>query len=442
MEGRCSIQNISSILKESGDWPNSVGFISEFLQDYSSALPSTLSLETPKFVFYLSDEIFSINAPLLVTIDVQSTAILKIELASNRSAETWRKHFLDLKDHLFVTLGMASDRGLGLVKGYEAACETVLWVCDYFHELRDLFKLVDQLEAKAYALITDQEEAFKKFNNAKSEVHLGKRLGKYEGVSQACEKAILVYDDLFFLTQSLREILQLCSSNGVLKSKIKVETQLEAVLLLIESLDHGAIQAIVKPLKKNSDDILVPFQQLDKIYEELLKVVDKNTLEILTLAWHHDHFSHQTKGGEKRYHHNERNFWFDVAEAHLGKDFQKIQTLTFEKIDSVIRSSSLVEMINSIIRPYLNNSKGQINQEFLNLIMFYHNHRKYKSGRRKGMAPIELLNGKKLKVHWTEVLIHQVKNKERNVIPFPKENLKMKTTVFKEYDKDVQTIAA
>ena len=221
-----------------------------------------------------------------------------------------------------------------------------------------------------------------------------------------------------------------------------IKSQLEAVLLLMESLDHGAIQRRVKPLQKNIDEILVPFKQLDKIYAELLKFVDKNTLEVLTLAWHHEHFSHQSKGGEKRYHQNERNFWFDVAEAQLGKDFQEIQTLTFEKIDSVVRSSSLVEMINSIIRPYLNNSKGQINQEFLNLIMFYHNHRPYKSGRRKGIAPIELLTGEKLKAHWTEILIQQLKNKERNVIPFPKKNLKMKTKVFKDDDTNVLPIAA
>ena len=99
-------------------------------------------------------------------------------------------------------------------------------------------------------------------------------------------------------------------------------------------------------------------------------------------------------------------------------------------------------MINSIIRPSLNHSKGQINQAFLNLIMFYHNHRQYKSGRRKGIAPIERLTGEKLTAHWTEILIQQLKNKERNVIPFPKENLKMKTKVFKDDDTDVLPIAA
>ena len=50
--------------------------------------------------------------------------------------------------------------------------------------------------------------------------------------------------------------------------------------------------------------------------------------------------------------------------------------------------------------------------EFLNLFAFYHNHRIYKRGKRKGKAPIEILTGEKLKRDWIELLIEQVENKE------------------------------
>ena len=52
-----------------------------------------------------------------------------------------------------------------------------------------------------------------------------------------------------------------------------------------------------------------------------------------------------------------------------------------------------------------NSSKGQITQETLNLIMFYHNHRRYKSGKRQGKAPIELLTGEALEADWVALLI-------------------------------------
>ena len=55
-----------------------------------------------------------------------------------------------------------------------------------------------------------------------------------------------------------------------------------------------------------------------------------------------------------------------------------------------------------------NSCKGQITQETLNLIMFYHNHRRYKSGKRQGKAPIELLTGEPLEASWWELLRQQI----------------------------------
>ena len=107
-------------------------------------------------------------------------------------------------------------------------------------------------------------------------------------------------------------------------------------------------------------------------------------------------------------------FWLACAEGLLGDEFDTLKALVFDKLDSIVRASSLVEMVNSLIRPYLNSCKGQITQETLNLIMFYHNHRRYKSGKRQGKAPIELLTGKPLEAPWWELLRQQV-NTEQGV---------------------------
>ena len=100
------------------------------------------------------------------------------------------------------------------------------------------------------------------------------------------------------------------------------------------------------------------------------------------------------------------------AEGLLGDEFDTLKALVFDKLDSIVRASSLVEMVNVLIRPYLNSCKGQITQETLNLIMFYHNHRRYKSGKRQGKAPIELLTGKPLEAPWWELLLQQVNTKQ------------------------------
>ena len=114
-----------------GYQPNSVGSLGGWLQRYGRALPSTLSMASKKVVCYLSDEIFAMHTPLLVTIEAQSTAILTIERASDRSAQTWQAHFDTLADHHFHSIGMASDRGRGLMAGYHAACQEARWVALY-----------------------------------------------------------------------------------------------------------------------------------------------------------------------------------------------------------------------------------------------------------------------------------------------------------------------
>src|SRR5437667_704687 len=199
LEGKCSLPSLSSILKYFHYQPNSVGYLSACCQHYGGALPSTLSVAAHTGVFDLSDEIFARHQPIFVTIEAQRTAILNMQLASERSAETWQAHFDDLGDHHFQSLGMASDRGRGLVAGYQAACQDARWVCDRFHEFHDLCDRRRQLERTAYAAIAKEEEATHTFHNAKSEANLDKRLQHYERAHHACEHAMARYDQLDLL---------------------------------------------------------------------------------------------------------------------------------------------------------------------------------------------------------------------------------------------------
>jgi hypothetical protein len=412
LEGKCSILSLSSIMKALEYHPHSVGYLSQFFQHCGQALPSTLSMPSKKFVFYLSDEIFAMHAPILVTIDAQSTAILNIELASDRSADTWRAHFEALEDHQFFSPGMASDRGLGLVAGYQAACDLALWVADYFHEFRDLFKVLHQLERKAYTAIDKEYAAARKFANAKREAHLAKRLEGYDQAQQDCEHAMALYDQLAMLLHFLREALQLCSAHGRLRTVDSVRADLTMIVDLLEELGCTAITRTLKPIRNHIDDILVPCAHAEKIDAELRAVVPHEVLDFLVLAWHHEHRVYPSGSKSKRYHERERAFWLACAEGLLGDDFDSLKALVFDKLDSIVRASSLVEMVNALIRPYLNSCKGQITQETLNLIMFYHNHRRYKSGKREGKAPIELLTGEPLQAEWWELLPQQVTSEE------------------------------
>jgi hypothetical protein len=281
LEGNCSLLSISSILKALQYHPNSVGYLSQFFHSAGQTLPSTLLMPSKKVVFYLSDEIFAIHAPILVTIDAQSTTMLNIELASDRSAETWKAHLEALENHHCVSLGMASDRGLGLVAGYQAACDMALWVADYFHEFRDLFEVLHQLERKAYAAMDKEYAAARKFAGATSEANLAQRLQQYDAAHHACEQAIGLYDQLAMLLHLLREALQLCSPHGRLRTPANVCSELLLLLDLIQELDCAAITYTLKPIRTHLDDLLVPFKQAEAVATALRLVVPHDALDFL-----------------------------------------------------------------------------------------------------------------------------------------------------------------
>ncbi|ETW97870.1 MAG: hypothetical protein ETSY2_43745 [Candidatus Entotheonella gemina] len=280
LEGRCSIPSISSIFKHFDYQPSSVDYLSEYLQDYGRSVPSTLSMAQKKVVFYLSDEIFAIQDPILVTIDAHSTAILKIELASDRSAKTWETHFKTLGAHRFHSLGMASDRGVGLKAGYQAACQEGFWVCDQFHEFQDLFNCCHQFERQAYRAIAGEHEAAEKFANAKSEANLQKRLDQYEKAQKSCEHAIEKYDQFDVLLRMLSETLYLCSSSGRLRTVEGVRSDLTVILNLIEEeINDDKLPKLLKPIRSHIDDLLVPFRQVEQVHTGLLESMPEQIVD-------------------------------------------------------------------------------------------------------------------------------------------------------------------
>ena len=150
------------------------------------------------------------------------------------------------------------------------------------------------------------------------------------------------------------------------------------------------------------------YRQVEGVCQELTGTLPEETLNFVGLAWQHGHQSHQHKGEHKKYHQAERDFWLEAAVSLLGENAGQQIEQAFELFNGMVRTSSLIEMVNSQIRPHLSSCKGQVTQEHLNLIMFYHNHHLYKSGKRKGKAPIELLTGTTLEGDWLELLLETI----------------------------------
>jgi hypothetical protein len=216
---------------------------------------------------------FAIHAPLVVTIDARSTTILNIELAAERSAETWKAHFEALDTHHFVSLGRASDRGLGLVAGDQVAGEMAVWVAAYFHEFHDLFEVLHPWERKASAAINKAYDGARTFAHAKSAAKLPQRLQQYARAQDTGEQAITLYDQRDVWLPWLREAFHGCSPPGKLRTPEGVRSALLSLFDRLEALDSAAIPHALKPVRQHLDALFVPLKQADAIAAELRFVV-------------------------------------------------------------------------------------------------------------------------------------------------------------------------
>ena len=409
LAGNVSLSGISEILRTQGYANDSTGMISQRLTDFGARLPNTLNLGKPTVVFYLSDEIYASGLPILVTIDPVSTAILKIELSSNCQADTWKKHFQSIESNGISARGLASDRGVGIVQGYQLFHDNLVWCSDHFHEFRGLTKLLRTLESQAYEAITREAERFRVFNNARTESNLQKQLEAFEEAKVDCEKKMATYQYVEDVLELLFPALYFFDLNtGEHRQKTKVKAELLTLMDLLDQLELDKLQKETKAIRSHIDDICICYQQVEDIFQRLSQTIAKENLEMIGLAWQHDHQSHQHKGAHKKYHKSERDGWLEIVTPLLGKNANALIERAFEEFNGMVRTSSLIEMVNSLIRPYINECKGQISQEHLNLIMFYHNYHQYKSGKRKAKAPIELLMKMKLEKNWLELLFETI----------------------------------
>jgi len=98
-------------------------------------------------------------------------------------------------------------------------------------------------------------------------------------------------------------------------------------------------------------------------------------------------------------------FYFAYAATYLPETGEGLQKEMIEALDAEVRSSSLIENVNSALRPLLETCRGQVDQPMLELFAYVHNHRCFVRGKRAGKAPIEILTGKEMDQTWLTSLL-------------------------------------
>ena len=400
MEGRCSIEAIATLMKRDNLSCSSVGMISQTLSSIGKLLPNSIKsdADAPIELMVASDEIFSKLAPILISVDPISSAILSIKKAPSRKGEEWKQHYNELQENGFNITGVVRDEGNGLGLGAKESMPDAIYQVDTYHAVAHrLGLLVEKFDKQAYRLIQVEEESKGKSNHAKK-----------------VEEAIDLSDNFRYLYHCIINELKPFKHTGEVRDKLKAKGEIETALELMESMQNITINTEVKGVRKILPNLLNYFDQTSEAIKKCQKLnLTEYELQNLCLEWQWEKVLIKAKVQSRRIKaRNQKNFYQSFNQELLEERYKLLKQEVFQELESIIQASSMVECINSILRPYLNNSKNQVTQEFLNLFMFYHNHRRYRAGKRKGKTPMELLTHTQQKENWTNMLCQKVEEKE------------------------------
>jgi hypothetical protein len=372
-------------------------------------------------VKFISDEIF-IGNPILVTVDALSGYILSLELVDSRDQESWGACWLELVDNDTGCIErIIADQAQGLVGGIELVCDDPQkrYQSDLFHVITRLVAGIWRAERKAYAAIAKEYDAVAKFERAKSERVLLKRLATYDKARAESEKWIRYYDESIYLFRELQESLQIVDlKHGELRRKSDVMAELEAILELLEQeIADEKIQKGAHYICEHQESVLRYFDEVEAADASLKAAIpDDDVRQSLLCLYAYQKQRYVAYGQRKRRLEAQWASKHQTLMTHLEQaEYERFSQLVEQTLSPIIRSSSMVENTNSRLRRFFDSARGQINQKRLNLIRFYLNHRPFERGRHQGKSPAQLFHGQEVSHdHWLKIL--QTKKAEQALV--------------------------
>jgi hypothetical protein len=339
------------------------------------------------------DEIFQAGDPVLVGVDPLTTYTYLMQGSDKRDGIAWSMAIYEKYVNQELDLDTSvTDGGLGMKKGIREVYPNINEQGDIFHMEMKLTVGLSIIERKAYGAITKEYEAESKFKKAASKKQDSKKAA-YDKSILTSKEIIEVYDKINILICWVRELF----SKGGYTHAVRMNL-IDYIINEINATAHGnkQLEDAVKTLSLNKENFLL-FVKIAEEQIDMLANKDNMDRHILNLLWQ-----------QKCYSENSNKYWAIENKILKLSDNNTIER-TKEKFEAMfkklVRASSIVENINSLIRPYLF-LRRTLKGKFLNLLQFYLNTRKYMESRveeRKGKSPLELLTGKEQGL-WLDLL--------------------------------------
>jgi hypothetical protein len=370
----------------------------------ASKLLQVLDKACAKMVLTLClDEIFFHRKPVLMGVEPHSMAWVLGQRAADRSGENWAKALKPwpLLEDVAIDGGTGMERGLKMevARRQEQASKTpdgpaavpLRSRLDVFHTRRDGARALRTAWSHAEALWDEAvavERAKKRhdrsgghgtaFNKTKVDKPWAEATAEFEAVctqEKAWERAVAA--------------LQLFRPDGQLNDRVWAEAELQAASAELPGPRWAKVR------RQLQDRRSLTF--LDRFHEELEEAEpcsERRQALVRLWQWRREAGkADKEQAGQAGVEVRVGELLIAVVKARLGKDWLSAYRRVSSVLKGVVRASSAVECVNSVVRMHQARHRN-LSQEMLDLKRLYWNGRPFLEGKRKKRCPYELLGVK------------------------------------------------
>lgn len=381
MHCQASLEGIQRCLQDIHGQKWSIGRIEKVLQCAAAKadeINRSISLEN--ICKGANDEIFQGRFPIMVGVDLETTYAYLLSPSPDRTGETWQLQMEYCKDQGLDLAVSISDAGSGLLEGIADAFPKASIQIDLFHVLRDLGREVSKLENSACRELERLEDIRNRLAGPKprrkTRQEYDERLLKVDDLLEQADTISILFEWirelLGFTGYSIDEVTELCE--WALSEMASVVPERKKLRKEIDKFRKRLPQTVgfLRQMHRNMEDCAhqtgLPVEAIRLAYRQRAFLV-----------------------GSQEYTAIGKRLW-----RMLGDKILLLEKTLSGIISSTMRASSLVENLNSRIRPYIN-AKKRIGTWFFPLLQLYINTKKYRRSRKKervGKSPLELLTGR------------------------------------------------
>ncbi len=363
-----------------------LGWVSERLTELEhGAAQVNAQWVPPQAEGLAADEIFSHGQPNLIVVGTDSLFIYALTRQPARDGDTWGCVLLDLP----ATDQVARDGGTGLEAGVAAA--QLPAQLDWWHPLRELWRLAASLERRAYAALEQVAQREAMFHQAHTPKRLEYHLTQWEKETQRADQAVAAYDTLYAVARPVNELFTMFEGlSGRLRDPQTMIPQLQALGQQLAALGGEANRELGTTLRGQAEALCAYLPRLVQALAPWRERWGEEAFATLGRVWQAEeavrrgHLGVRERGEvEACWNHN-----VDAASALLGAELFTAWESLLAILGRHWRTSSAVECVNGLLRPHLDAHRST-HQNGLELLRFLHNVHPFQRGKRAGTSPAQ-----------------------------------------------------